>query len=218
MLKKIASKLPGTVQNELKRLQFARELRVNRFTTDEHEFKLLDQWLDVGDWALDIGANVRHYMARMSELVGAEGRVIAFEPVPATFELLAANVARLRYKNVTLLNVAASSCCAVVGIRIPKFDTGLDNYYMAHLTDEGMALQCITLAVDALHLPTDPAVVKIDAEGYEAQVLQGMSAMLERAAPVMVIENNSRDIALFMTERGYTSKIFEGSSNIIFTK
>ena len=85
---------------------------------------------------LDIGANVGHYTLRMSELVGDSGRVVAFEPVPETFALLAANARGFAIANVSLLNVAASDSAGIAGIRIPQFDDGLTNYYQASLTTD----------------------------------------------------------------------------------
>ena len=131
ILRKLASKLPLRYQQEMKRLRFARQIKKGGFLTDEPEFNMLNKWLNKGDNVLDVGANVGHYTTRFSHLVGATGRVIAFEPVPETFELLASNAARLSVRNVTLLNVAASEKSAVVGMNLPAFDTGMTNFYMA---------------------------------------------------------------------------------------
>ena len=90
-LKRFAAMLPNSWQHELRRRHFQRQIRLGRFHTDEKEYALLDTLLGEGDWALDIGANVGHYTMRMAELVGPSGRVIALEPVPDTFSLLAAN-------------------------------------------------------------------------------------------------------------------------------
>src|SRR5512144_2877298 len=107
-LKRLAAFLPARCQHQLRRVYFSWEIKRRRFMTDEKEFALLDSFLRPGDWALDIGANVGHYTLRMAELVGREGRVVAVEPVPDTFALLAANARLFRYENVTLLNIAAS--------------------------------------------------------------------------------------------------------------
>ena len=84
-----------------------------------------------GDWVIDIGANVGAYAYRLSELVGSTGRVFAFEPVPETMSLLAANLLRSPHQNVTLLNMAASDSTAVVRMNMPEFSSGLSNFYRA---------------------------------------------------------------------------------------
>ena len=107
ILKRVASKLPQRYQQEFKRIYFGHQIKIGKFKADEKEFSMLGLWVEEGDWVLDMGANVGHYVFKLSELVGATGRVIAFEPVPQTFELLAANIARITFKNVTLVNAAA---------------------------------------------------------------------------------------------------------------
>jgi len=125
VLKPFAARLPDRWQMELKRLHFARQIRRGSFKTSEPEYNMLPRLIGPGNWVLDIGANVGHYTKRMSELVGPGGRVIAFEPVPATFALLAANVQRFKHANVTLINAAASGGTNIVGMTVPKFSTGL---------------------------------------------------------------------------------------------
>ncbi|KXZ45788.1 hypothetical protein GPECTOR_50g581 [Gonium pectorale] len=46
-----------------------------------------------GDTVVDVGANTGLFTLLASELVGAGGRVVALEPLPATFAVLEANVA-----------------------------------------------------------------------------------------------------------------------------
>ena len=135
MLKRIASLLPLAAQNSLKRKLFSSQIRRGTFRTDEQEYELLTEWVSGGDWVIDVGSNIGHYTLRLSSIVGDSGRVLAFEPISETFELLAANVARAGVRNVTLLNAAASDKTDVVKMDIPSFDTGLDNYYMANISD-----------------------------------------------------------------------------------
>lgn len=216
VLKRLAARLPDTWQQEIKRHYFARQMRRGRFVTNEREYGMLSQFVAEGDWVLDIGANIGHYTARLSELVGASGRVIAFEPVPETVALLAANIGRLARRNVTLLNVAVSDTTRVQGMNIPRFATGLDNYYMAALTDASSTLNVLCLAVDALGIGTPIRLAKIDAEGHEVGVLRGMEDILRRDHPILIVEDNSAEITEFLESFGYRSERLAGSSNRIF--
>jgi FkbM family methyltransferase len=148
--------------------------------------------------------------------VGPSGRVIAFEPVPETFALLAANVARLPHRNVTLLNAAASDAARVQGMNIPRFDTGLDNFYMAQLTDDAGALSVLCVTIDGLDLHQPVRLVKVDAEGHEVAVLKGMRRVLERDRPLLIVEDSSPEIATFLDGLGYESERHVGSSNRVF--
>src|SRR6185369_17017955 len=128
-LKTFAARIPISWQLEIRRHLYRRQIRRGVFVTDEPEYALLSSFLSEGDWAIDIGANIGHYTKGISDLVGARGRVIAFEPVADTFALLAANARNYRYQNVTLLNAAASDKTGITGISVPRLTNGLNNYY-----------------------------------------------------------------------------------------
>ena len=170
-LKRLASRLPSLWQQELKRLHYHRQIRNQTFETTEPEFLILDELISAGDWVIDIGANVGHYPKRLSDLVGPQGRVIAVEPVPETFTLLAANVSLFQHRNVTLLNLAASDRTAVVGIRIPTLATGLKNYYEAAVTMHESELQVLTVAMDSRLLSRNCGLfpVRADHQGYDTE-------------------------------------------------
>lgn len=215
-LKKISSKLPKKYQQELKRFYFARQIRNGTFVTDEKEFGVLEEWVHEGDWVIDVGANIGHYSRRLSELVGKTGRVIVFEPVPETFELLSANMANLNYNNYTLFNVAASDSSSIQGMTLPKHDTGLDNYFMAKITQENPAFEILCLPIDSLNLPRPITLAKIDAEGHDIKVLKGMGSILSKDHPVLIIEEDSPEIDDFLAGYGYSCKRIDGSHNRIF--
>jgi len=218
LLKKIASKLPSRFQQEMKRLYFSMQIRRNSFKTDEKEYDHLGEWIKKGDWVLDVGANIGHYTAKLSEIVGDTGRVIAFEPVPNTFELLSANMAAGKFKNVTLLNVAVSDKTQIMGIEMPKFDTGLDNYYRAQLTADSSSLQVMCLSVSDLKLTQPIKLIKIDAEGHDLFVLQGMEDLLKRDYPVLIVEDDSEGVLEYLSSLGYGHSRIEDSHNLVFTK
>lgn len=212
-MKRLAAMLPNSWQHELRRRHFQREIRRGRFYTDEKEYALLHTLLGQGDWALDIGANVGHYTMRMAELVGPSGRVIALEPVPDTFALLAANARLFAHANVSLLNVAVSDRIGVASMQIPRFASGLSNYYQAHLS-AGPGLAVLTLSIDALSLPP-VRLVKMDVEGHELPALQGMRGLLARDHPVLIIETGSQETMTFLGDLGYAYERLPGSSNLL---
>ncbi|MGE5522229.1 MAG: FkbM family methyltransferase [Rhodospirillaceae bacterium] len=217
VLKRIAAQMPPAMQHELRRMFFHAQIRGHRFTTDEKEYGLLDTLIARGDWVLDIGANVGHYTMRMAELVGPEGRVIAIEPVPDTFSLLAANVRLFAHRNVTLLNIAASDRTAIVGMTIPDFPEGLANYYQARVVSDAAALATLTMPVDAFQLPHRVALAKIDVEGHESAVLRGMRGLIARDRPALILETSSRDVLHCLDDMGYSVQRLPGSSNVVCT-
>jgi FkbM family methyltransferase len=215
-LKNFAARMPTSWQLELRRHLYRRQIQRNVFVTDEPEYLLLSSFLSDGDWAIDIGANIGHYTKGMSDLVGAHGRVIAFEPVADTFALLAANVQSYRHQNVTLLNAAASDKTGVTGISIPRFTSGLINYYEATVVSNGDGLHVMTLALDSLDLPTAVRLVKIDAEGHELSVLKGMRQLLARDKPALIVEVSCGEVHSFLAEMGYARETLANSPNHIY--
>lgn len=214
-LKRVAAQLPERWQLELRRYRLRRQVRSGRFGTEEPEFHLLDSLIGPGDWVIDIGANVGHYTCAMSQLVGEAGRVFALEPVPATFDLLASNVATCRFRNVTLLNVAASDRCGQAAMKIPVARSGLRNYYEARLSREAGGVQVFRLAVDQLAISGAVRLVKIDVEGHEGDALRGMWSLLERDRPALIVENSSGALVPLLQELGYTAEWLPDSPNIL---
>ena len=216
-IKRVVSRLPERWQNEMKRIYFARQIKKSKFITDEPEYAILDKLIKAGDWVIDVGANVGHYTKRFSDLVGSSGRVIAFEPVPETFALLAANAELFVHKNVTLINAAVSDHMDTVGISIPKFATGLTNYYEACVSaKEAGSLTVLSVSVDDFHIEQKVALIKIDAEGHELFVLAGMQRLVEKDRPCLIVENPSDEIQGNLSKLGYASKRLPGSPNMLF--
>lgn len=216
LLKRLASKLPLWAQQTLKRLHFASQIRAGNFASAEPEFAKLSGWVTPGDWAIDIGANVGHYTARLSQLVGQTGRVLAFEPVPHTFELLVANIAALGASNVSLFNVAVSAEAKTVGMSIPQFDTGLANNYEAEITAQGGQFDVLTIALDGLQLPHRVSLIKIDVEGHELQALRGMQELLRRDHPRLIVEGTSEPVLAFLQALDYKFDAVPQSPNRVY--
>ncbi|KKM78116.1 hypothetical protein LCGC14_1363240 [marine sediment metagenome] len=225
ILKKLASYLPLQFQQEIKRYYFARQIKKGTFQTDDPECFRLHEWINNGDWVLDIGANIGRYTKRMSELVGNTGWVIAFEPVSLTFEILASNTALFSLENITLMNVAVSNKSRISGMVIPNWRKGCGeprskDYYKSHLVEENGDISVLCITIDSLNFPYHISLVKIDVEGSELQVLQGMKNLIERDNPVFIIEG-SKTTALRRQSEGYLESFgysFErGIHNRIFT-
>lgn len=216
MLKRFASYLPQPWQQGLKKVRFRRQIRLGLFEPGEPEYQILDSLVTSGDWALDVGANVGHYTARLSSLVGPAGRVFAFEPIPETFEVLAANALHFPFRNVSLINAAASDHAGLVSMDVPFWNNGLKNYYEAHISQGGGGLQVYCCPLDSFLFEKRVSLVKIDAEGHEMPVLSGIRGLLERDRPALIVETGSAEAADFLTPFGYEGRRMPGSPNILF--
>jgi len=223
-MKWVISRCSRQLQQELRRARYRRQLRSGTFfVSTEPEYAHLGDWVTEGDYVVDGGACVGNYTVRFSQLVGESGRVLAFEPVPDTFELLAANVAYVGAHNVSLFNVALSANSALMPLTIPQDRSGLPNFYYASLTsttpwpqDPKADCNVLTLALDTLVIPRRVTLVKLDLEGHELIALHGMEQLLRRDRPRLIVECATRDICSFLGNLGYESLQFPQSPNSVF--
>jgi len=216
LLKRAASLLPWSMRQALRAVKYRSEYASGRFRSPEPEYDELPKWIQPGDWILDLGANVGHYTLRMSELTRAEGRVIAFEPVIETAELLIALARRARYPNITVFQAAVSDRAGTLNFHVPASADGLPNYFQARVADSG-GRTAICLAIDDLHLPRRISLVKIDVEQHEVAVLHGMRHLLARDRPVVIVEAHEGVFGEFFREHGYQMRPkTAGSPNLVF--
>jgi FkbM family methyltransferase len=133
-----------------------------------------------GDVAWDVGANVGYYTEQFSSRVGESGYVVAFEPVPACFDKLAACVAGRT--NVRLVKAGLGRSEATV-----TFDIGSSDETLGRVVEGNSAGANAKLVQLPIHIGDDlartqqlrpPTYVKVDVEGHELDVLTGMSGLL----------------------------------------
>lgn len=217
-LKKIAAKFPKGFQQSLKHHYYRYQIKSGNFVSTEYEFKDLKKWIKDGDWVIDIGANVGHYTKRLAELVGESGRVLAFEPIPSTFELLTVNMAKTHLSNITLFNVAASDSSSIQGMSVPKWDNGLYNFYRASIKTNQPDYHIFCLSIDSLNIPKPISLVKIDAEGHDLEVLKGMVSVLKKDYPVLIVEDKSPQIERYLKGLGYSGQRIRDSHNRVFSR
>ncbi|MBS1528942.1 MAG: FkbM family methyltransferase, partial [Bacteroidetes bacterium] len=155
-----------------------------------HEFNdmaFLLLFLRPDDLFYDIGSNVGSYTLLASGVCGAKS--ITLEPVRSTFDILQKNIElNGLQEKVALINAGAGSAGGEIA-----FTAGSDttNHVIADGEQVNEEIVHIPLvAVDSLQ-PGNPALIKIDVEGYETEVLKGMAATLENPSlQAIIIELN----------------------------
>lgn len=148
--------------------------------------RLARAFLRAGDTAIDVGANVGYYTLLMARAVGPSGHVFAFEPSPVTIERLRENVHLNRLDNVTLFQTGASDHRGLSGLS----SGSIRNQGRSSMV-RGSAEYSVPVApLDELIEPTvwsRTRLVKIDVEGAESSVIDGMHQGLERLPNQSVI-------------------------------
>ncbi len=142
--------------------------------------------LKPGDLFVDVGANIGYYTILAAGLVGATGRVVAYEPSPSVFGRLARNVAANGAGGtVTLCPIAISDRAETVNLYLgPPENVG-------HTSTVPSSHHHFEAQVEALPLSQALAkselsklkVIKIDVEGTEHKVVAGMADLLPRLPP-----------------------------------
>jgi len=155
----------------------------------EDEIKFLRRLLQPGDKVIDIGANYGVYTLAMARTVGPEGHLWAFEPASSTAKLLAEGIVANGFTHVTVERSALS--CNRGTARLSLNDNSELN---ALLHDETRVEACETVAVVTLddclqrYGWRDIELVKIDAEGEEANILKGGERFLAELSPLVQYE------------------------------
>jgi FkbM family methyltransferase len=214
-LKYMARRLPPHWQRLLETAWYGQQIASQRFRAPEPEFEQLQEWVKPGDWVIDVGANIGQYTVTLSRLVGSSGRVIAVEPTPETFALLAANVARAGLRNVTLINVAASELRGSAPMRVPS-SLGGHNYFQASIAPGAGDFEVMTLPLDSLDPPHRISFVKLDVEGHELPALLGLRGILTRDHPRLVVEGMAPDVRALLTDLGYQMTANPTSPNVVY--
>lgn len=133
-----------------------------------------------GQNVVDVGAHIGYFTIIMSLLVGDGGTVFAFEPEPCNFELLRTNLALNGVRNVTAESRAVSDQAGRAGLHLSGCNTGDHRLYGSPAERDVHEVDTVTL--DGYFAGSDEPVhfVKIDAQGLEPRILDGMGALIEQ--------------------------------------
>lgn len=143
----------------------------------------LREHLRVNDVFYDIGANVGCYTLYAARIVGPHGRVYGFEPHPANAAALLRNIAANGYQD--RVTVVTTPLGGQMGCS-PKFSAlklgSLESGTSGTTAQDGTGLLvCARTSIDDLTLlrqVLSPNLVKIDVDGNEVEILDGMRTTL----------------------------------------
>ena len=168
--------------------------------------------LSPGDTFIDIGANVGYDTLLAASCVGPQGHVHAFEASPSIYRLLENNLKQNNPGNVSAHNIVICDDARAVDVYLhpdgnlggTTIIAGLAQRRSAALEGSvpGMPITAVLPEADILNA----RMIKIDVEGAEWQVIQGLAALLPRlsARTEILIEVN-RDA---LRRHGATTEAF----------
>lgn len=140
---------------------------------DFFEFNFLKKNLKKGDFFADLGANIGFYTVRCAKMVGDQGRILAIDADPISFDRLSKNVAMNDFKNVTLVKSGLSDCTETLTMGINPTNRGGNSFLQFYTSKTTVELACRTLLSILNEQKIDRLDgMKIDIEGYEFKVLK----------------------------------------------
>lgn len=166
---------------------------------------------------IDVGAHIGRHAIPLAQLVGREGIVHAFEPIPYIRNLLIQNLDQAGISNVILYPFALASEPAPIQFHYIPNLAGQSGIKARHTYDQTPAetqlLDLYAWRLDDLLRNTDVDFIKIDIEGGELDMLKGAVQILKIARPVVSFEcgaaaflgyhDRPEEIFRLFHERGY---------------
>lgn len=172
-----------------------------------HIQEILTQRLSAGQTFYDVGAHHGYFCLLGSKLVGIDGTVFAFEPLPQNAESIRSHLALNKISNVRLVECAISDRDGTATLCVDGSDatSSLSSRRM------GRTITVETMTLDTVSMNRAPSVVLIDVEGAECSVLRGSRKLLcSDRPPVWIVEIHSpesgREVAGVFKTHGYSVK------------
>lgn len=136
---------------------------------------------------IDVGAHIGYYSLLSAKLVGEKGRVFAFEPDPRNFSLLSKNIEVNGYKNIVLEQKAVSSESGITKLYICEEASIYNRTYDPG--DGSKFIEVESISLDDYFKSRNDKIdfIKIDVEGSEYSVIQGMINLLEKNINVIIV-------------------------------
>lgn len=166
-----------------------------------------------GKTVFDVGAFEGLFTLRFASQAA---RVVTFEPHPWCQATTMKNVGLNGFNNVTLVPVALADKPGIMTLSYPEYEparstiepatlTVLQRSGYEHLKTMPVLVWTLDEAFRTLQLPV-PDLIKIDAEGAEADIARGALSVLKECGPVLYIELHSGkgpEVASILRNAGY---------------
>jgi FkbM family methyltransferase len=151
---------------------------------------LFERTITDGSIVFDLGGFTGYYTLLASALVGPEGHVFVFEPLPRNLNYLHRHLTLNKISNVSVIEAAVSDHSGMLSFQVgPSSARGR--------LEQGGDLLVRTVSLDEMiksgELP-DPQYLKVDVEGTELQVLEGAAHLLQRCHPILFIDTHGEEV------------------------
>ncbi|MDQ5957612.1 MAG: hypothetical protein QG614_587 [Patescibacteria group bacterium] len=154
---------------------------------EPHFLSVIKEHLKEGGTYVDIGSNIGQHALFSSVVVGNTGKVIAFEPVKRIYEQFLKSVDINNFKNIILYNNGCGERVENLPIYSSNENAGASSVLSS---DNKQKIGDIDIIVpdDILIKEDKISLIKIDVEGFELEVLQGLKNTISKFKPIIFIE------------------------------
>ncbi|MGY5142912.1 MAG: FkbM family methyltransferase [Candidatus Nitrosopumilus sp. bin_32a] len=178
--------------------------------------KLFEEFLKPGMVCMDVGSNIGYYVCLESKIIGKEGKIIAIEPSPLNFKYLQKNVELQEKSNIELYNFACGDKDGEINFSVSN-RSNWSRVVSDDLVDAppDAIIETVTIPIKKIDSFIDEKLidkldfVRMDVEGYEKNILQGMKQSLQKFKPLIQLEMH-----LFIMGEDATGSLFDFFSDL----
>jgi len=152
------------------------------------ETQLIKKVIRQGDISVDAGANIGYYTLLFSRLTGESGRVFAFEPAPVNFALLKKNLGINGCSNVEPVQKAVSNITGNASLFLHERNSTDHRIFRSKDRRRGIDIETTSLDDYFKDFRGKINFIKIDVQGAELQVLEGMRKILKNHPVKIALE------------------------------
>lgn len=172
-------------------------IRSNRANIDLETVYAYEYILNPGDIMIDIGSNIGWNSLFASFRVGDAGKVIAIEPDTKNFNLLKNNISYNNINNIHAYKFALNDENIIS--KLYKSNTNFGNHilnpnfinFKDHTSYDEVESKTFDFFLEQTQITKEKIkLIKIDAEGSEAKILQGAKQFFSNFRPNIVLEFN----------------------------
>jgi len=146
---------------------------------------------------IDIGANIGYYSLMASVRVGLKGRIYAFEPVAKIYNRLVENIYLNKITNIFPYRLALFNEKTEIDIYLGKESNWGMSSIKLHSEYSGIKEKVRTETLDDFVRENKIKridLIKIDAEGSEPFIIEGMTSILKKYKPMILTEINDEKL------------------------
>ena len=187
---------------------------------ERQTMNLFGELIGSGAHVVEVGGHIGYITAYFAALCGRQGQVTVFEPGSNNLPYIRHNIARMAKNNdfadVKLFDSAVGPSSGQVAFfednltgqnnSLVKNFKGLENNAKGAFVRTEVNIRTVNL-VTLDEIMADSAVdfIKIDVEGFELGVLQGMQAIVEKQQPIIMVEvqDSEQEILQYFSSRAY---------------